>query len=870
MKTLKILVSILLLAFTAVSYSQQAIRGTVTDDFGSPIIGASVFIQGLAKGSVTDFNGEYVISEVENGTYLLQTSYIGYTRVSKEIEIDQSDLVVDFVLSEDAESLDQVIVTGVNNPKSKLESSVSVTTLGYNAISKSVPRTSAEIFRTIPGIRVESSGGEGNSQIAARGVPVSAGGAKYLQLQEDGLPVLLFGDIAFATADIFTRFDSNIQRIEAIRGGSSSTQSSNSPGGIINFISKTGRVESGSVATTFGLDYDSFRTDFEYGAPISEGLYFHMGGFYRVGDGPRDADFTGNNGGQFKFNITKEFEQGYVRLYAKYLNDRAIAYLPMPVAVSGTNSDPDWDDLPNYDATESTLQTPFLPTNLGLGPDGELRRSKVADGMRPLTTSVGAEVSFDLTSGWRLKNNGRFSSIRGRFVSPFPSQVATASEIASTFGDGSTLSFATDGSSVNGNSLVARIHMFDTELNNLNNFMNDFRLSKSFENLDLTFGFFKSTQKISMSWLWNSYLQEVAPKNARPINVADADGNSVSENGLYAYGVPFWGNCCTRNYDTNYNTSAPYMNISLQPSERLSLDGSVRWDIGNVDGSFASSNQIEFDVNNDGVISAPEQSVSAIDNANATIVNYDYDFLSYSFGANYKFKDRQAVFARYSRGGSAKADRILFTDLDFLNSDNINALDFLKQAELGYKQGFKNGSLYATAFYAETIEEGGFEATTNQIIENDYESFGIELEGAFTFNNFDIRGAVTWTDAEIKSGDNNGNVPRRQPDFIYNITPSYSFGKQRQHSFGLSLIGQTEAFAQDSNELVMPGFAVVNGFFNYGITDAIRLNISGNNIFDAIGITEAEEGSITEGVQNIVRARSVSGTSFTLSVLYSF
>jgi outer membrane receptor protein involved in Fe transport len=91
-----------------------------------------------------------------------------------------------------------------------------------------------------------SSGGEGNANIAVRGVPISSGGSKYLQLQEDGLPVLLFGDIAFATADIFTRFDRNVAKVEAIRGGSASILSSNSPGGIINFISKTGKVEGGS------------------------------------------------------------------------------------------------------------------------------------------------------------------------------------------------------------------------------------------------------------------------------------------------------------------------------------------------------------------------------------------------------------------------------------------------------------------------------------------------------------------------------------------------------------------------------------------------------------------------------------------------
>jgi hypothetical protein len=53
-----------------------------------------------------------------------------------------------------------------------------------------------------------------------RGLPVAAGGAKFLQLQEDGLPVLEFGDIAFGNADIFLRADRSLDRIEALsRGG---------------------------------------------------------------------------------------------------------------------------------------------------------------------------------------------------------------------------------------------------------------------------------------------------------------------------------------------------------------------------------------------------------------------------------------------------------------------------------------------------------------------------------------------------------------------------------------------------------------------------------------------------------------------------
>ena len=770
-------------------------------------------------------------------------------------------------------ALEEVFVTGVVNPKTKIKSSVSITTLGVKQIEQSAPRSTAEIFRSIPGIRSESTGGEGNANIAVRGVPISSGGSKYLQIQEDGLPVLLFGDIAFATADIFTRFDGNVAKVEAIRGGSASILSSNSPGGIINFISKTGKVEGGSMSTSFGLDYNNFRTDIDYGAKIGDGLYFHAGGFYRSGEGVRQAGFTANNGGQAKFNLTKEFDKGSVTVYAKFLDDRAAAYMPMPVQVSGTNANPNWGSISGFNATRGALQTVFLSHNVGIGPDGQLRRGKVADGMNPVSKAIGINATFELEDGWKITENGRFTANSGGFISPFPSEVGTAASIASSFGAGSTLSFANTGTAFNNpNGLVARIHMFDTQLNDFNNFMNDLKFSKNFDKVAITAGYFKSIQNISMSWMWNSYLQEVSDNNARLINVRNGAGNLLSQNGLYAYGVPAWGNCCTRNYDTQYNVSAPYLNVSFEANDQLSIEGGIRHDLGKVTGSFAGSSQSAIDINNDGIISAPETSVSSINTANTTAVNYDYNYFSYSVGANYALNNSQSFFARYSRGASAKADRVLFERpaASYLDGDLINSLDYLSQAELGYKHKFSRGYVYGTFFYAKTDEQSGFEATNpSMLTQNNYKSLGLEVESAYNVsNNVDLRGSFTYTKAEITSGSNAGNAPRRQPKLMYNLIPSYKFSKT--NSAGLSFMGQTQAFAQDSNQLVMNGFVLINGFVELGITKGLSLNISGNNLLDTLAITEVEEGSITENTVNYLRARPFPGRSISMALSYKF
>ena len=126
-------------------------------------------------------------------------------------------------ISADAsQSNDAIVVTGVARGTNRLDTSISVTSIGEEAILQSAPRSAAEILRNVPGIRAESSGGEGNANINVRGLPVSTGGAKFLQLQEDGLPILEFGDIIFGNADIFLRLDSNLARVESVRGGSAS------------------------------------------------------------------------------------------------------------------------------------------------------------------------------------------------------------------------------------------------------------------------------------------------------------------------------------------------------------------------------------------------------------------------------------------------------------------------------------------------------------------------------------------------------------------------------------------------------------------------------------------------------------------------
>ena len=765
-----------------------------------------------------------------------------------------------------------IVVTGsVGKGKTVMASSVSVSSMSEDQIEVSSPRSSAEVFRNIPGVRAEASGGDGNANLAVRGLPVAAGGAKFIQIQEDGLPILQFGDIAFGNTDIFLRIDSTMASIDAIRGGSASTLATNAPGGIINIVSKTGQDESGSIATTIGVDYDSTRTDFEFGGEINDSTYFHVGGFYRQGEGVRETGYTGNKGGQIKANITKEFDDGYVRLYLKHLDDTTTAYLPMPIHADGSSVE-------GFDASTGTPHTPYHTSMLTTDGAGNGRLSDMRNGMSPKVDSLGFEAVFDLGNDWSVENRMRISRTEGSFTSPFPESIQGSQALADSLaGAGATLTYANGpqaGTTYTEANLM-RVHSFDVEMSNLDFMVNDLRITKTINDTSFIFGLYNSSQNIQQSWLWNSYLYEVKGSDAALVDVTAADGTAFSENGVIAYGVPAWGNCCTRNYDLEYTIQAPYVAFSTS-FDNINIDGSVRFDSGTATGSYAGAAQSEFDMNGDGVIHQIETSVSKVNNADASNVNYDWNYVSYSLGANLQINDDLASFARISRGATANADRLAFGKIDSSGvAREEDIYDEVDQIELGVKFRQDELSIFATAFFAQTQEQN-FEATSQKFFDREYESKGIEVESTYYIGNFDVRANATWTDSEITKDVINptvvGNTPRRQADLVYSITGRYNFD---EGSVGANIIGTTDSYAQDGidqddpDALKLDGYVQVNAFAQYLLSESFSVSLNINNLFDTVGITEAEEAFATSA-KSIIRGRSIQGRSTSLSLKYAF
>lgn len=770
-----------------------------------------------------------------------------------------------------------MVTTGVARGRDRLDSATSTSSIREGEINKIAPRSMAELFRNIPGIRVEASGGENFNNYTVRGLPLVGGGAKYIQIQEDGLPVMEFGDFQAITPDLLTRIDLNLGQVESIRGGSSSTFASNAPGGVINLISKTGEVEGGSVMATVGLDYETYRTDFDYGGRLSDTWRFHIGGFYRSGEGGRATGRNSYDGGQVKLNLTKQFDGGFIRFYGKYLDDRSPSYRYSPILISGTNASPVFKDLPGYSASGDSVMSPYINTIIGLNPNGNLERE--TQGNRIRSAAAGLEAQFEI-SDFNITERFRFTKTSGTANSQFPVFAGPTAVATAAFGiPGASLTYATgprSGQAVTA-PYLAVVAAVRNRLNDVGSYTNDLRISRVWKvgdgNLTTTAGLYKARQSLDVYLFGDTQIQDIVGDGGSSLVNATIGGVPVTTAGNLLFSLP--GNSGSQNnLDVDYDIVAPYGSFNYHEGA-IAVGGSLRYDFGKVNGTIANSvgtaDLRSFDVNGDGVISPAERSVAFIPSTRVYPVNYDYGYLSYSVGVNFRVSEPFAIFARYSRGARAGADKLLFTPAISTTDGSLVSKpaghDPVRQAEVGLKFRRDGLSVNITGFYAtvdETNSQINQDAAGNsrlQSVSRSYKAYGAEFEASLRRGPFSLTAGATLAKAEITAAETPaivGNTPRHQPTLLFQVTPQYDVDR---FTIGANIVGTTSSYAQDVNQLRLPGYTTVGAFLQYRPVDRVELSLNASNLFDTRAITETLGASVPAtgvGLAQTLYGRTVS------------
>lgn len=165
---------------------QSKISGTITDDDGIPLPGATILVKNTAVGTVTDFDGNFEL-ELPEGSNILVISYVGFE--TQEIDVTGKTTIT-VTLITDAAALDEVVVVGYGSLAKKRVTG-SVSTISSRQVTE-LPVISAEsaIVGQVAGVQVQETTGEPGSSpsIRIRGTgSISAGNDPLFVV--DGIPI---------------------------------------------------------------------------------------------------------------------------------------------------------------------------------------------------------------------------------------------------------------------------------------------------------------------------------------------------------------------------------------------------------------------------------------------------------------------------------------------------------------------------------------------------------------------------------------------------------------------------------------------------------------------------------------------------------
>ena len=799
--------------------------------------------------------------------------------------------------SDDTSGLNEIVVTASSRDKTQLNSSVSVTSIGAQAIQDFKPSSEAEIFRMIPGIQVAgTSGPGGNANIAVRGLPVATGGSPFVQIQEDGLPVVLFGDIQFGNNDYWTHFEATVANVEGVRGGAAATFASQAPGAVINYISKTGKQEGGYIQLNKGINFDENKVDFDYGGHLNDTTYYNIGGYYKVGRGPLHAGFNVSDSIQIKGNITKEFNEGhgYFRLMFKYADTKEPNYTGAPALASITGGNvSNIQPFPGFDGRDSSNYSIYNQNFQILNRNGTLETVNMG-GIQTKAKSIGGQFHYEFSDAITVDNNMRWTDMSGSFTSPFSSIGLASNVIGSQLSLNGTpyatvaqIRYANGpsaGQVFTGRYVDSGVNI-RTNMRDMGSFANDLAITGKkdlgFGKVTLRAGLFYMNQRIATDWHLDQSLRELSGNNPAQLDLYDAEGNKLTQGGISSYNGA-WGN---RDYDLSYSDTAPSLSLDLD-TDHFQIDGSVRFDNLKASG-WTQGAGTQYFLNNNGV-NIPTATTNGVQEN----LNYSRSYTSYTVGALYKVNSDTSVFVRASRGGRFNADRQtlsgkiradgqLCTAADIgtgaCTTDGVTpAVDFVKQYELGIKnRGTLLGGRYSVAvtLLSANFKQSNFEPTQtaqcpqgNCIIDSKYKSKGVEFYGTYQNGGFSLVGNATYTKAKRAGAgsDTYGRAPGL-PDLTYTVSANYDF---KIVDLGLNVTGQSSAF--DGGTLVYPGGATIGGSLRVRPVDRLEIGVQAYNLFNRLdlrGNGGVGDGSVTPAV---ISGAPAIGRTFTASIRYDF
>lgn len=234
----------------ATAQTRHSVTGKVTDNAGEPMVGAAVIEQGTTNGTTTDLDGNYTLT-VKSGKSVLVFSSLGY--ISENISIN-GKAKVNAVLSEDAISMSEAVVTGYGRTVTKDKLTAAISKVSGDVLERGAHSNPLQALAgTVTGVRVATTSGQPGStpSIIIRGGAALDGTGTPLYVidgvQKDGMEDINSNDIesieilkdAAATALYGAKANAGVVLVTTKRGNIGKSEISFKANVGMNYLRKT-------------------------------------------------------------------------------------------------------------------------------------------------------------------------------------------------------------------------------------------------------------------------------------------------------------------------------------------------------------------------------------------------------------------------------------------------------------------------------------------------------------------------------------------------------------------------------------------------------------------------------------------------------
>ena len=227
----------------------QTVSGTVSGADGSALAGANVTVEGTDMGASSNQDGSFSISGLSDGDYTLTASYIGYDAASATVSVSGGQAAnVNLTLESGNVRLNQVVVSASFKKELVTEAPASVEVFGGAELEARGATTIADVLSNRAGVETMKTGLEG-SNVTVRGFNGVFSGAIHAVVDNrwSRAPVVNAQLLQFMGPD-----DSDIERVELVRGPASPMYGPDTQQGVIAMFSKSPFNQGNRVSVTVG------------------------------------------------------------------------------------------------------------------------------------------------------------------------------------------------------------------------------------------------------------------------------------------------------------------------------------------------------------------------------------------------------------------------------------------------------------------------------------------------------------------------------------------------------------------------------------------------------------------------------------------